>query len=325
MRQRRLYGKEGGYYHVMSRAVFGMRIFGSLEKEVMRKILRKTAAFSGAEVLTYCVMENHFHLLVRVPSVQDLSDAELVRRYALLYNEPSKFQLLTPEQLRERLAAGGEEADRWRSKLKARMGDLSAFVKLFKQRFSIWYHAHHGTFGTLWSERFKSLLIEGRRNALATVAAYIDLNPVRAGLVNDPKDYRFCGYAEAVASREEALVGLCTVLGSKDVLREYRLLLFGQAAVPPASGSAPVDREMVKRVLEEEGGELPLQILLRCRVRYFANGLVLGSKEFMMKHLASSKGVASQHQKRLAGFSLGFAPEWRDLRILRQPRGHPFG
>jgi putative transposase len=45
------------------------------------------------------------------------------------------------------------------------------------------------------------VVVENSVNALKTVAAYIDLNPIRAGLVEDPKDYRFCGYGEAVARK----------------------------------------------------------------------------------------------------------------------------
>ncbi len=65
----------------------------------------------------------------------------------------------------------------------------------------------------LWADRFKSLLIEGGE-ALAAVAAYIELNPVRAGLCADPKDYRYCGYAEALAKGSPlARQGIRTVLG----------------------------------------------------------------------------------------------------------------
>ena len=76
------------------------------------------------------------------------------------------------------------------------MGDVSIFMKELKHGFSIWYNRTHGRFGTLWAERFRSVLVEGRPLALQTVAACIDLNPVRANLCQDPKDYRFCGYAE---------------------------------------------------------------------------------------------------------------------------------
>ena len=79
-----------------------------------------------------------------------------------------------------------------------RMGDLSEFMKMLKWRFSCWFNKKHGRVGTLWESRFKSVLVEDGV-AARTMAAYIDLNPVRAGMVSDPKDYRWCSYAEAVA------------------------------------------------------------------------------------------------------------------------------
>lgn len=50
--------------------------------------------------------------------------------------------------------------------------------------------------------------MEGAENALLTMATYIDLNAVRAGLCEDPKDYRWCGYGEAMGGEEAARVGL---------------------------------------------------------------------------------------------------------------------
>ncbi|MGE3312392.1 MAG: transposase, partial [Limisphaerales bacterium] len=63
----------------------------------------------------------------------------------------------------------------------ARMYDVSAFMKLVKQRFTQWYNRRVGRKGTLWEDRFRSVLVEGAGDALVTMAAYIDLNPVRAG------------------------------------------------------------------------------------------------------------------------------------------------
>ena len=96
----------------------------------------------------------------------------------------------------------------------ARMWDVSAFMKLLKQRFTQWFNGRTGRKGTLWEDRFKSVLVDGAGLSLATMAAYIDLNPVRAGLVNDPKDYRWCGYGEAVAGQRLARTGLCRILAA---------------------------------------------------------------------------------------------------------------
>src|SRR5271168_3801832 len=74
---------------------------------------------------------------------------------------------------------------------------------------------------------------------LAAVSAYIDLNPVRAGLCADPKDYRYCGYAEALATDSSlARHGIRTILGQpetiswEEVSRQYRKLLFLKGSNP---------------------------------------------------------------------------------------------
>jgi len=82
-----------------------------------------------------------------------------------------------------------------------------------KERFSRWFNKRHGRRGTLWQERYRSVLVEDGE-ALRTMAAYIDLNPVRAGLAEDPKDYRWSGYAEAMGGSKRARRAICVILGS---------------------------------------------------------------------------------------------------------------
>jgi len=65
------------------------------------------------------------------------------------------------------------------------MYELSQFMKTFKQCFSIYYNSNHERRGTLWEERFKSVLVEESEYAQLVAGAYIDLNPVRAGIVKD--------------------------------------------------------------------------------------------------------------------------------------------
>ena len=81
-------GDRVAVYHVMTRTVNGERLFRNREKEVLRKMIWQVADFCGVQVLTYCVMANHFHVLVRVPpatsSGQGISDTELLRRYRVL-------------------------------------------------------------------------------------------------------------------------------------------------------------------------------------------------------------------------------------------------
>jgi hypothetical protein len=276
-------------YHCMTRTVNGERLFADREKEVLRKIIWQVADFSGVDVLTYCVMSNHFHVLVEVPELGNLSDAELMRRYKVLYPKPTKYQEASIKVLESDLAAGGEEAEIVRHRLLVRMGDVSEYMKTVKQRFSIWFNKSHRRYGTLWADRFKSVLVEGAGSPLQTMAAYIDLNPVRAGIVEDSKDYRFCGYAEAVANEGGAAAGLLRVWADyfgtdrspQAVLQAHRSLMFGKGGDPWEVKGRVMDRDIVSKVIEEQDGVLPRAAVLRCRVRYFTDGAILGSAEYV--------------------------------------------
>ena len=314
-------------YHVMSRTVNGEALLGDREKEMLRKMLWRVADFSGVEVLTYCLMQNHFHILVRVPEPAAVSDRELVRRFSVLYPEPTDFQTCSPEMLERILGSGGEEAERWRQRLLSRMADLGQFVKTLKQRYSVWFNKTHNRFGTLWAERFKSVLVEGRGNALETVAAYIDLNPVRAGLVSDPKDYRFCGYAEAVAGGSGAVRGLRSIHADQanagEALSAHRMLLFGKGSAPFRASDGCVDAATADRVLNRERDRLPQTTVLRCRVRYFSDGAVLGSAEFVREHLATWQQRRGRKYPPKAHPLEG--SDWGDLAVIQGLRRDVFG
>ena len=66
--RRRIKPEAGSYcYHVMSRTVNGEFLFGKLEKEAFRRMMWRMSKFSGVEIFTYVVMDNHFHILAKVP------------------------------------------------------------------------------------------------------------------------------------------------------------------------------------------------------------------------------------------------------------------
>jgi len=312
-------------YHCMTRVVNGEMLLENREKEVLRKMIWQLADFCGVEVLTYCVMSNHFHVLLRVPAKQDVDDEELMRRYQVLYPKPTQFQTGSVKLLRSQLAEDSEEAGEIRHKLLARMGDISEYMKAVKQRFSVWYNRNHQRYGTLWADRFKSVLVEGQGNALQTMAAYIDLNPVRAGLVKDPKDYRFCGYAEAVAGVQTAVEGLGQIWVDcdKDSLRAHRLLIFGKAGSASSRGGATIERDEALRVLEREDGLLPKNAVLRCRVRYFTDGAILGSAEFVKSY---TEAWQLERQRRYPPkVNVLKGAEWGDLAVIRGLRKQVFG
>ena len=196
------------HYHCVSRVTNRDFVFGPHERDVFRKILRQVEGFSGVRVITWTILSNHFHVLLEVPPrpVERLADEEILRRCRQLY--PRHAMLALEWEFENAQRQGGRAHERLREKFLRRMFDLSEFMKTLKQKFTLWFNRTHGRVGTLWESRFKSVVVEGSWQSLLKVAAYVDLNAVRAGLADDPKDYRWCGYAEAVGGDVRARRGL---------------------------------------------------------------------------------------------------------------------
>jgi len=196
-------------------------------------------------------------------------------------------------------------------------------MRLLKQRFSQWFNTIHSRKGTLWEERFRSVLVEGGE-ALRTVSLYVDLNPVRAGIVKDPKDYRWSSYGEALAGERRAVEGLCSIIeGSSSFpqseqrqLAQYRVELFARGEVWPEqteafSGKLGFSQDEVVAV-EQAKGELGICDKLSCRVRHFTEGFLLGSALFVEHHFgirqrnsqvfSSESGTRRARICRVAGF-----------------------
>ena len=219
-----------GYYHVIDRIAH--REFLLRDERIKNRLLdlmRRAAEFSGVDVCTYVLMDNHLHLCVHVPEVGDIDEQTVVERVGTLYGEPRAAALRAEL---ERLRTAGMETDavRMLDRLRARMGDLSEFMKTFKQRVTQWYNRELGHEGTLWSGRFKSVLLE-KDDAVRAVSNYIHCNPVRAKMVESAEDYRWSGLGAAARGDARAICGL-SVIGMavaacrrKDLLgREPRLV-----------------------------------------------------------------------------------------------------
>jgi len=149
------------------------------------------------------------------------------------------------------------------------------------------------------------------------------------GLVKDPKDYRFCGYAEAVSGRAKAQEGLRGIwadhagkgaAGSRpdeEALRAHRRLMFAKGW-----NEESVDRAQALKVLEEQDGVLPKAAVLRCRVRYFTDGAVFGSREFMERYVQAWQ--LQRERKRPPKPRELKGADWGDLAVIRRLRGRVF-
>lgn len=362
MRRPRLKALKGlpvAYYHCVSRVVNRDFVLGDEEKEQFVKFMRTYETLYGLRVISFCIMSNHFHILLEVPQRpgdEDLpDDGQLVARVRSCLGDKAADGLAWDlEHFRSIGATEGAEA--LREKWFSRMWDVSAYMKILKQRFSQWFNGRHKRRGTLWEDRFRSVLVQGECHALRAMSAYIDLNPVRAGICEDPRDYRWCGYAEAVAGGASGRASRDAVawLGSlaphggmldearrpktaKESLRRWRCFLFGlpesagRQAEELAKGDAAALRKRVprKKALEilANGGRLSSSDYLRCRVRYFTDGAVLGTREFVESVFESARERFSEKRKTGARPLRGLEVEAKPERLfnLRQLQRNVFG
>ena len=340
MRPSRIFGapsSKTNYYHVITRNIQGLTTLkDKAAKAKMREIIFKEAAMSDLRVLTYAIMDDHFHLLLAVDNPEhgraQLDDQAILNRLRPVTEEGMMTQIHeTLQRLKEE--SPDEKYPHYRQGLLSRMYDLSTFMKEVKQRFGQWYNRRQGRRGPLWEQRFKSVLLEPDKKLLKTIGAYIDFNPVRAGLVKDPEDYRWCGYADAVGGDATMRSGLKEACGKSSRTHwstcqaEYAIWLLGSdeeaAELPPAAAGgkkarAGSRRELVRKVMAKEG-QLGWPTLLRCRIRYFTDSKAIGREAFLEEVFGRSRERLRVKRKigarRLRGLKLG--DDWRTLIDLR--------
>lgn len=130
-----------------------------------------------------------------------LSDEEMLERLSFLY---SRNQAAATAVRWARMRAMGADAavDDEKGRYCRRMYNISQFVKTFKERISMRYNAdeefkHEGC---LWQGRFYSGIVENAREVMSIVAAYIEYNPVKAGMVQDAREWQFNSFSSACGS-----------------------------------------------------------------------------------------------------------------------------
>ena len=317
--------------------------------------MRMYENFSGCRVLSYCVMSNHFHLLLEVPPMPEggFSDEALLQRLSALYPEVHVAGVAAELAEARRVGADGRfnetRVAEIHGRFTYRMHDLSQFMKGLLIRFTRWFNRVHSRTGTLWEERFKSVIVESGV-AARTMAAYIDLNPVRAGMVKDPADYRWSSYGEAIGGgakgngkkAREGLVRACMSHQGggfeaekwREVSRIYRRAMGlalgrkgGVAESQRRSQTAATVTKNTEELLAPKDNETMLPDLgmagmLRCRVRYFTDGAVIGSKAFVNEAFEAARERFTAKRKdgarRLRGSgkpAAGVLWSARDLRV----------
>lgn len=289
-------GEQTVIYHCTNRVVDRRPVFGEVEKAKFVDLILACRNYAGIRVLSYCVLGNHFHLMLEIPPPpqEGIDDAELLRRIKVLYGEERanavKLELRTARKAGSGGAGAVMEIHR---QFTGRMYDLSDFIKTLNQRFTRWYNSRNARQGALWEGPFRSTVVEPG-SAARLVAAYIELNAVRAGLVEDPADYPWCGYGEAMptnASRKQptakarhARAGLARAFfgdhhgddadaahwqACHAILRPWiEQAVAETAAITAGTATVPCDAAN------------PGRALAHC-IRHFTDGVAIGRREFI--------------------------------------------
>lgn len=301
---------ETAVYHVMSRTALDGFPLGDIEKDFMLDLIRRYARLYFVEILGFCLMGNHFHMLVRMFPEHKFTDEDIKKRYEDFYGDEKIF------------------ADGWIPSLREKLSNLSEFVREIKVGFTRYYNKRHYRRGYFWGDRFKSVIVENGET-LINCLAYIDLNPLRAGLVERPEDYRWnsIGYHVQTENKDDFLsldFGLKEfgVLNAEERLRRYRRYVYEAGALGksekmvapvPSSGAteqAPVPSSgatgqagvIDSKVLEKEREndfELDRVRRFRYRTRYFSDSGIIGTREFVSENYQRFKGVFMSKREKI--------------------------
>ncbi len=181
------------WYHCISECVRGAFLFDS-SRDQRRKFLERRlidlAEIFSIGVCGYCVMDNHMHLLLYLDgkACRRWSKTEVLRRWARLHppRGPNRKPLKCIKQwLKEKLSDHKYVNERRR-----RLANLGWFMKSLKEPIAKMANRQDGCRGHFWAARYKSIAVLDPDALLAT-CAYIDLNPLAAGVVEVPEEAVF--------------------------------------------------------------------------------------------------------------------------------------
>jgi putative transposase len=296
-------------YHTFNRCVdSGAWMDTDYKKEKFREIMRKVEQYSGCNVLTYAIMDSHYHILLEQTEYEYIDNEEFMRRITCLYGDNYAYDIRDKYE-RDKKTCGLEFADKCFKDLKLkhlkRMYNVSEFQKTLKQKYAQWYNGRFERSNSYWGNRFKSVFVQDKPNALFMMATYIELNPIRKGYVKDVKHYRFSSYGDAYRGDRVAMVNIIRTVslytGSKlsknpedmskaELLKTwmkysawYREHIFERGEEVTDRDGNVLRRGFSKQEIEDvlgRKGRLSLSDSMHCRVRYMTDGLVFGEPDF---------------------------------------------
>jgi putative transposase len=261
------------WYHVHSRTS-GIRGDYPLQNPLcQRKMVGLIKHFSKVyvcQVAAFCLMGNHYHLVINFNDERELSHDELMKRAQILY--PNSINTLNNWKEEEWLH------------FRKRLFDLSEFMRNLQAAFARWYNKTFERRGRFWADRFKSIYLEDLK-AVLDCMLYIELNPVRANLVQRPETWKSNSIYLRTRNIDQWLIPLASILdqtNKTEALKEYRMRLYYRGNIPTRENQAKIPDAIIASEQERGFGNTGIY---RSQLRYFTDGIALGSEEFIRQQL----------------------------------------
>ena len=243
------------YYHVTSRCVrraflCGIDRFSGRSYEHRRQWIedrvRILASLFSIEVCAYAIMSNHYHLVVRLnpEEAASWSEEDVLERWTALFRGP-----LLVQRYRAGEPLSTAELHTLRSTtavFRQRLASLSWFMKCLNEPVARMANREDGCTGHFWEARFHSQALRSER-ALIAAMAYVDLNPVRAGIANRPEQSEYTSLRARVNVRQQRArlaAGISAAIQRGELLHFQSpmrpLMPFSDAGAQPNTMTLPV-------------------------------------------------------------------------------------
>jgi putative transposase len=261
---------ESTVYHVMSRTALDGFPLGDVEKDDLLEVIKQFGKLYFVDILGFSIMGNHFHLLVRMHPEFQFEDKEIQNRVNQFYKSDKTIHQTEVSKYREKL------------------GHLPEFMKDIKQGFTRKYNKEKKRKGFFWGQRFKSVIVENGET-LINCLAYIDLNPVRANIVEKPEDYRWntLGYLLQTKNKNKLLT-LEFGLPNEEKLSISKKVQFYRQFVYEIGVLFTKKRKSINEQHLEANQKKEFKITrmdrFKFRTRYFTDSGVIGSKKFVQEN-----------------------------------------
>jgi REP element-mobilizing transposase RayT len=193
------------YYHCIARCVrrawlwgvdeYAGKNYSHRKRWVIRRLEQLCAVFA-IEVCAYAVMSDHYHLVLYVDRAcaRGWTQHEVIERWTRLFRSPPLIERWRKgEALEAERTVAEAIIEQWRD----RLHDISWFMRCLNEHLARLANREDERTGRFWEGRFRSqaLLDEA---GLLTAMAYVDLNPVRAGIAKTPEDSEFTSICERI-------------------------------------------------------------------------------------------------------------------------------